>query len=317
MQTKGATVPGSEPSLVQFLEILMADGRAIVTSIPLKPLSTTADDPAIAVLHELEARSRVELPGEPPPFSEPAALWAARLFYHICQFIVCREIGEPEIQAVFAVPCPAPRGPATDWSADLLFRQLLALFRSAKHLSNADPLLDQMQMLATNWPLSSVGIAGLGEVKIETFIGHAALAGLYVDRIIAASDLSRLGESRVDELLRSALGSTLSWLLNWRRDCILRRMYPCRWGVDAIIYFAHNAREPENMECGGKRSATPLLPRNPKRRRAAFAAALHKRSGQAFITSALIRDSLRRLLQLNRNDTLEITTAWQKRSSTR
>src|SRR5262245_9759151 len=124
-----------EPSLAQFLELLMTDGRAIVSPIPLEPLSSeeAETDPALPFLQQIAARCSAELPGERPAFSEPVAVWAARLFYHICQFIVCREIGEPEIRAVFARPCPAPRGPGTDWSADLLFRNLPMLFRSAKH----------------------------------------------------------------------------------------------------------------------------------------------------------------------------------------
>ena len=186
----------------------MTDGRAIVSPVPLEPLSaeTAETDPALPLLEQLETRCRAELPGEPPAFCEHAALWAARLFYHICQFIVCREIGEPEIRAVFARPCPAERGPGTDWSADLLFRHLPALFRSARHLSNADPLLDEIKALATAWPLSSVGIPDLAEVNLDSFINDRALARLYVDRIIATRDLSRLGEPRVDELVRGALG---------------------------------------------------------------------------------------------------------------
>ena len=208
MQPTGATVPGSEFSLARFLEVLNADGRAIVSPIPLEPLSAeaAANEPALPLLHQLDTRHRLELAGEEPSLSEPAALWAARMLYYICQFIVCREIGEPEIKAVFARHCPALRGPATDWSVDLLLRHLPALFRSAKHLSNADPLLDEMRTLAAAWPLSSVGIPGLSDFNVDSFIEHPALAGLYVDRIIATTDLSRLGEARVDELLREALG---------------------------------------------------------------------------------------------------------------
>jgi hypothetical protein len=209
MQSSGAPLSAAEPSLAQFLELLMTDGRAIVSPIPLEPLSSedVETDPALPLLQQIEARCRAELPGEPPLFSEPTAVWAARLFYHICQFIVCREIGEPEIRAIFARPCPAPRGPDTDWSADLVFRHLPTLFRSAKHLSNADPLLDELKTLATAWPLSSVGISDLGELNLESFINDQTLARLYVDRIIGTNDLSRLGHSRVDELIRVALGA--------------------------------------------------------------------------------------------------------------
>src|SRR6185503_2575435 len=56
---------------------------------------------------------------------------------------------------------PRPRGAEADWSADLTLRHLPKLFQLARHLSNADPLLQQMKQIAAAWPLSSVGVAGL------------------------------------------------------------------------------------------------------------------------------------------------------------
>lgn len=205
MQPTEGDFPAPESTLPQFLHLLITEGRAIVSPIPLDPSAEPAET-VFPLLQQLESRYRLDLPGEPPPFSKPVALWAAQLFYHICQFIVCREIGEPEVRAVFALPCPALRGAAADWSADLLFRHLPTLFRSAKHLSNADPLLDELKTLAAAWPLSSVGIPALPDLNIDSFISDETLARLYVDRIIATNDLSRLGHPRVDELLRAALG---------------------------------------------------------------------------------------------------------------
>jgi len=67
-------------------------------------------------------------------------------------------------------------------------------------------LLDELKTLATAWPLSSVGIPSLADLNLDSFINDETLSRLYVDRIIATNDLSRLGHPRVDELLRAALG---------------------------------------------------------------------------------------------------------------
>jgi hypothetical protein len=87
-----------------------------------------------------------------------------------------------------------------------VFRHMPKLFQLARHLSNADPLVLQMKQVAAAWPLSSVGIAGLENVQVESFISHAGLSRLYADRIIAEADTSRLGDARVDELLRGDFG---------------------------------------------------------------------------------------------------------------
>jgi hypothetical protein len=47
---------------------------------------------------------------------------------------------------------------------------------------------------------------GVGNLELGSFIGHPALRRIYADRIIAAGDTSRLGDPRVDEVLRADLG---------------------------------------------------------------------------------------------------------------
>jgi hypothetical protein len=166
----------------------------------------TADRDALAILQQMDASSREELALDLPEFSADAALWAARLFHQLCRFVVCRDISEAEIFEACARPCPTPRGPAADWAADLTLRHLPKLAQLARQLSNADPLIDQMKRIATAWPLSSVGIAGLEALSLDTFIDHTALRRLYADRILATGDISRLGDTRVDDLLRADLG---------------------------------------------------------------------------------------------------------------
>jgi hypothetical protein len=63
-----------------------------------------------------------------------------------------------------------------------------------------------MKRIASAWPLSSVGIAGLEKLRLEPFVSDPALRRLYADRIIAAGDTSRLGDPRIDDLLRADLG---------------------------------------------------------------------------------------------------------------
>ena len=185
-----------------FLKLLAEEGRAVVSP---KPLAENSED-ALAVLRQLDEFARNELALEAPEFSAKAALWAARLCYQLCQFTVCRDIGEEQVNAALGVPCPEARRPETDWAADLTLRHLPKLFQLARHLSQADPLVQQMKQIAAAWPLSSVGIPGLENLQLESFIEHPALRRLYADRIVAAEDTSRLNDPRVASLLRADLG---------------------------------------------------------------------------------------------------------------
>jgi hypothetical protein len=188
--------------LATFLKALAEEGRAMISG---GSLSGESQD-ALMVLQQLDQFAREELGGDAPQFSAESALWAARLCYQLCQFTVCRDLGEEKILAACGVRCPEPRGPETDWSADLTLRHLPRLFELARHLSNADPLVQQLKKLAAQWPLSSVGLTGLEQLHLDSFMGHPALRRLYADRIVATGDTSRLGDPRVDDLLRADLG---------------------------------------------------------------------------------------------------------------
>lgn len=202
MENTGQTLSEAGPSLASFVHALANDGRIVVSSEPF----AGTDESALSELVELNQRAQSELAGEPPNFSSETALWAANLLYQICQFVVCRDIGEAQIAAAFANECPIARGPETDWSADLLLRHLPGLIRLAQQLSNGDPLVQELKKVAATWPVSSVGVPELTELNLDTFIAHPALARLYADRIVVAADTSRLGDPRVDDLLRADLG---------------------------------------------------------------------------------------------------------------
>lgn len=185
-----------------LVQSLTNNGRAAVSRRP----SNMDDADAIPLLQQLDGLARDELALDLPVFSPDVALWAARLFCHLCRFVVCRDISEEQIKSACNAACPEPRGPETDWSADLILRHLPNLFRFARHLSNADPLVGEMKKIAANWPLSSVGIDGLENINLDPFIDHPGLRRLYADRVISSGDMSRFGDARVGDLLRADLG---------------------------------------------------------------------------------------------------------------
>jgi hypothetical protein len=197
-----APTSGDASELALFLKALVEEGRAVVQS----PARLGDAPDAVDVLRQLDLIARAELALETPKFSEESATWAARLFYQLCQFTVCRDISAEQITAACSAPGPESRRPETDWSVDLTLRHLPKLFQLARHLSQADPLVQNMKQIAAAWPLSSVGIPGLENLPLESFVEHPALRRLYADRIAAAEDASRLNDPRVESLLRADLG---------------------------------------------------------------------------------------------------------------
>jgi hypothetical protein len=190
-------------NLADFLRALWQDGRVLVSDKPL-PVDERTCTELLQRMHEVAS---AEVAGGGPEFTPRAAFWGAALTAHLCRCVVCRDISADEVTAGCHVPCPTPRGPQTDFSADLCLRQLPSIFRLARHLSEADPLVSQVRLLAAQWPLSSVGIPMSAPAGEEAFryLRDGGLRRLYADRIIMAGDTSRLGNADVDEALREAL----------------------------------------------------------------------------------------------------------------
>ncbi len=154
-------------------------------------------DAALEQLRLLDERRRLEMAHEPPEFRPDPAIWAARLTARICQFLVFREIPAEQIDADLNAVCPEKAAPGRVYSVDLTLGWLPDLMRRAAAIASADPLVVQLQRLAWEWPLSSAGVGlqitdGGPEPDLEPILANAALLQLYVDRILASGDQTRL-----------------------------------------------------------------------------------------------------------------------------
>jgi hypothetical protein len=160
------------------------------------------------LLAEREATLRLEFPGETPPLAMPAAVWAATVFARACQLAVYRDLDAGAVTELLAPRCPAADPAARHWSVDVVFRFLPDLARHAAAASPNDPLVVRLGQWAEAWPLSSVG---MGNVKPERkgeseITAHGGLVQLYVDRILAKKDWSRLTHPAIRAAVRRSLG---------------------------------------------------------------------------------------------------------------
>jgi hypothetical protein len=187
-----------------FLSSLFESGRVRVTGqreLPEDELHAGDE-----VLRTFELLYRLELPGEPPALDPKAARWAAVLFFRACQFALYRDVPASIIEEELSARAPFRASPSVCYSVDLVFRLLPDLARFARSAAENDPLVGHLERLGREWPLSSVGMPDLGAVDVRAFIDDPCLLALYVDRILAARDVSRLSDARVRDSVAQALG---------------------------------------------------------------------------------------------------------------
>lgn len=197
-----ATYRDERMTLTDFLSRLSADGIAIVTSDEaLEP-----DDGWKKVIVEWDDVRRSELAFTAPELSLTAAGWAAVLMYRGCQALICRGVSPTDLARFFGDRCPESVPASAAYSVDLLFRFLPDLVKLAQQVARGDPLVVELLKLARAWPLSSVGIADVGDVDAAPLLENPSLRQLYVDRIVAAGDTARLKDSAVRKAVQSSLG---------------------------------------------------------------------------------------------------------------
>ena len=97
MQPTGEDAPASVSDLVLFLDSLTKEGRAMVSSRPLRAEGLSP------LLQQWDAAAREELALDVPDYSPVTANWAVRLFYQLCQFVVSFPARNP------AAPSPTGR----------------------------------------------------------------------------------------------------------------------------------------------------------------------------------------------------------------
>lgn len=187
-----------------FLEQLFATGE--VTVVP-----PGADFQMSAEVNEeifrFDRVARLDLAGEAPELDLSVARWAAQMLAEAARLTIARDLGPQDLTRIFARNCPEPRSAEVDYSADLFLRYLPDLIRLVERLAADDPLAARLRKLGAEWPLSSVGIKGIPIGDLDPFLEHPALRQLYVDRILATGDVSRLADPRVALAARAALGA--------------------------------------------------------------------------------------------------------------
>jgi hypothetical protein len=196
----------------EFLRSVWSEGRARVAIVSLADLEgpPASEDLAavIPAIEECAAQDQRHFPGLPPELDRHAAAWGLEMLYRACVGVVFRDLDRQSLEVLFALRCPAEPSPISAYSVDLSLRFLPDVVRIARAASGNDPLLNPLMRLATEWPLSSVGVSLPEPGDISGFWSDPGLRRLYVDRVLEHNDLSRLDRAEVREAVRAALGDS-------------------------------------------------------------------------------------------------------------
>jgi hypothetical protein len=205
LQTIEAQLSSASPvsALTTFLEKLASEGLALVDRTERLEVQPAT----IRAWQVLELAGRADLPGEPPPCDEAAGLWGAQRLFFACQSIVCRDLDTDEVRPrVLATPLPK-RSPAVDYSVDVCLRYLPEVAHLARKLAAADPVNALLRELASEWPLSAVGVEQVEFSDVGTFWDEPVLQRLFADRVIARQCAAALHLPEVANAVRAALGA--------------------------------------------------------------------------------------------------------------
>lgn len=188
----------------QFVTDLLSTGRVRLKSDQAAtPDESTA---ALNVLLQRESEYRVELPGMPPDVDARAAAWGLATMYQLCQFHVYRHLGSDVVEQRFAAALQSDL-PGVHYSVDLALRFLPDIAHLTGHSSPEDPLSAVVQRLASDWPLSSVGIPDIAPRDLEPILADDCLRRMYVDRVIDRRDLARCEHPLVQAEIRRVAGA--------------------------------------------------------------------------------------------------------------
>ncbi|MDB5344435.1 MAG: hypothetical protein JWP89_2812 [Schlesneria sp.] len=198
-------------SLPSFLHSLLGEGRVRVESVFKSDGRLLTESPqelneSFKLLSDFDREYRLELAHKPPELSRAALLWGAIQVRRAASLLTYREAEPEQLQAALTGSFAETISASVVYSVDLTYRFLPDLLRLARAASPQDPLVAILKDWANQWPLSSVGVADVSVTGSLEWLDDPCLRHLYVDRILAEQDASRLADSRTLEAVRIAVG---------------------------------------------------------------------------------------------------------------
>lgn len=180
--------------LLTFLQSLRTTGQAVLDPPQgeLLPAILAAGELVeeqiiIEALEPWYLEERLHFPGDPIEFHPHAALWGAKWMFQASCFYTFREIVELEVRnalEAMLTTMPDPNLPEAHLSADLLLQYLPELHNRCMRLSTEDVLTVSLQKLASQLPLSGIGIVERTIDKGHALCSNPEICQYMIERAI-------------------------------------------------------------------------------------------------------------------------------------
>jgi hypothetical protein len=189
--------------MLRFLHSLFSSGELVLPRVESAFDVKSVRDALI----QLEQHWRHELPGTSPTFLPDVSQKAAQVLMRLCRAVVDRDLGVEQAKLMIdQIGLSEDSSPEQHYSVDLVLRFLPQVADRARRISESDALLELMKKIGQQWPLSSVGMKDCAPDQLPAALQHPTLWRMYVDRIIAARDNSRVHNPLVRNAIAAALG---------------------------------------------------------------------------------------------------------------
>lgn len=198
--------------MLTFLESLLQSGQPLLNPGEDKPVSwidrqlSTTPPAVTSRLRDLHASQSLDFPGTPLEFDEEAAWFGFRTLFILVSATAFRELEFGEIQGWLQRTNRLLTTPESHFSADLCLHHLPALREIVLKIADGDPLLELIDDLALQAPLSSVSLPLESIPDLAVLNQHPGLAQLHAERVVSRSDSNRATDPSVSDLIHTMVG---------------------------------------------------------------------------------------------------------------
>lgn len=190
---------------LQMIQLLREEEAVVLYGFALE----IDDQEAEQVVEYLKSSFEVErlaYPYQVPEFDPEAALWAAKLVYFACQFLLYRETADRDLKHYF-FHFPKERTPAAMLSADLTLRILPDLMDELRDIDSQDNLVSLLEEIVACWPYSAVrSLLAPESMEFDVLVASSCLHQLTMDRIIENKKMNWAARPEFYNEIKAGLG---------------------------------------------------------------------------------------------------------------
>lgn len=165
------------------------------------------EKPVIELLRKIYYTEALDYPYEPPKFDEKAASWSSKVLFYAAQLVMYRAHDSNSLSDIIR-PYDFEVTDSAILTADLSLRFVPFLVRNLEQINVEDELLPILNDILKQWHFSGL----LSDTELEHIVfgkgyNNQCLLQMYADRVISLKRIKVAKMSKINPLVKSALGN--------------------------------------------------------------------------------------------------------------